>query len=55
MNSPKKIIYKLEPYFQGSTNTLSYVYMPQCPTCKNYPTYDLNPCPYCEQELDYEE
>ncbi len=27
--------------------------LPQCPKCKNYPTYDLNPCPYCGQKLIY--
>ena len=29
--------------------------LPRCPTCKHYPTYDMNPCPYCGQELVYPE
>ena len=27
--------------------------LPKCPTCKAYPTYNVNPCPFCDQELEY--
>lgn len=29
--------------------------MPKCPTCEQWPTYNLNPCPFCGQELLYPE
>ncbi|SHK20145.1 hypothetical protein [Tepidibacter formicigenes] len=27
--------------------------LPKCPTCTNYPTYNINPCPFCGQLLKY--
>lgn len=29
--------------------------LPKCPACKGVPTYNMNPCPYCGQELEYPE
>jgi len=29
--------------------------LPQCPACKKAPTYNMNPCPFCGQELEYPE
>jgi rRNA maturation endonuclease Nob1 len=29
--------------------------LPQCPACRSYPTYNVNPCPFCGQELEYPE
>lgn len=33
-------------------STVTYK-LPQCPSCLGYPTYDLEYCPYCGQELEY--
>jgi len=36
------------PDDRGRTFTL-----PKCPTCGSWPTYNVNPCPYCAQQLEY--
>lgn len=27
--------------------------LPKCPSCGKYPTYNMNPCPYCRERLEY--
>lgn len=29
------------------------IYLDECPHCHQYPTYGINPCPYCGGEIDY--
>lgn len=32
----------------------AHIYMlPKCPSCGKYPTYNMNPCPYCGECLEY--
>ena len=38
----------------GGEHTVVYT-LPKCPKCKAYPTYNINPCPFCGQELEYPE
>jgi len=35
----------------GETTTIWL--LPKCPACDGYPTYNINPCPFCGQELEY--
>jgi uncharacterized OB-fold protein len=27
--------------------------VPKCPACNTVPTYNMNPCPWCGEELEY--
>ena len=29
-------------------------YLPKCPSCKNYPTYNEPRCPFCGIRLEYD-
>lgn len=47
-----EVIYVKETYVTLGDEEVT-VEIATCPTCEQYPLYDMNPCPYCGQKLKY--
>lgn len=47
-----KVNYITDCYYVPEDEIKCYE-LPQCPACENYPTYNMNPCPFCGVELEY--
>ena len=51
MSIKKKVEYVK---FRSTTDDRGHTFtLPKCPTCGSWPTYNVNPCPYCAQQLEY--
>jgi rRNA maturation endonuclease Nob1 len=49
----KKVKYIIDSQVAVDGVTVVKWILPQCPTCKNAPTYNMDICPFCGQELEY--
>lgn len=49
-----KVNYITDCYYVPEDEIKCYE-LPQCPACEKYPTYNMNPCPFCGIELEYPE
>ncbi len=49
-----KVIYE-DDWGIGIDGQLILYKLPKCPKCESFPTYNMNPCPFCGQELEYPE
>jgi uncharacterized OB-fold protein len=43
----------VEDLYLGLDDKAHTCLLPKCPKCGKYPTYNMNPCPFCGQELEY--
>ncbi len=50
---PKNVLYVLDEVLNIGGESTYHCEIPKCPTCGAEPTYNMNPCPYCGQELIY--
>lgn len=51
----KRVNWITEPEYDPFADKGYTIQLPQCPTCQQYPTYNMEQCPFCGQELDYTE
>jgi hypothetical protein len=52
---PEKVKYVNDVVLGIGGERVEIYSLPQCPNCESYPTYNVNPCPFCEQRLIYPE
>jgi predicted amidophosphoribosyltransferase len=49
-----KVKWMKDTWYDARKDKAINSYIPQCPACKKAPTYGMDRCPYCDQELEYD-